>query len=232
MIRAIQFQNKRVGSTFLQKALDSHPLIAGIDEVFVNVAKPGIKKSGFIPYVNTTYNGFSQPKHYLSGWVWGENPDKHVIFKLMYNQINHHRGLLTFIQNDRIPIIHLMRKNLLKQVISYEIQTKKAVTLTPEQLLRNVKSVDKLNKDWQKQITWKKLELYYEDIIGDTIDGFTFVSESVRMSLCEFFEIEKAKRWFCAATKKNQNDIWEYVNRGAVERKFRGTQYEWMIKWN
>jgi hypothetical protein len=39
MIRAIQFQNKRVGSTFLQKAIDSHTEIMGIDEVFVNMAK-------------------------------------------------------------------------------------------------------------------------------------------------------------------------------------------------
>ena len=60
MIRAIQFQNKRVGSTFLQKALDSHPLIAGVDEIFVNIARmTKIRKSGFIPYVNTTYNGFT-----------------------------------------------------------------------------------------------------------------------------------------------------------------------------
>jgi len=232
MIRAIQFQNKRVGSTFLQKALDSHPLIAGVDEVFVNVArKPGMKKSGFTPYVITTYNGFSNPRHYLTQEVWGRYPDKHVIFKLMYNQIHHHSGLFAIVKG--LPIIHVMRRNLVKQVISGQnaATTKhNKLNLSAGDLFNLVKQADQLNKNWRKKITWKKLELYYEDIIGDTIDGFTFVSESVRMALCEFFEIEDAK--FCAATKKkNKNDIWVYLqNREAIEKRFKGTPYEWMIK--
>jgi len=238
MIRAIQFQNKRVGSTFLQKALDSHPLISGIDEVFVNVArKQGIRKSGFIPYVRTTYNGYSQPQNYITQKVWARYPDKHVIFKLMYNQIHYHAGLFDFIKNNQIPMIHLMRKNLVKQVISGKnaATTKhEKLSIHADVLYQLVQQADKLNKNWQQQITWKKLELFYEDIIGETVDGFTFVSESVKMSLCEFFEIEVPvlQRWFCAPTKKkNKNDIWVYLqNREAVEKRFKGTPYEWMLK--
>lgn len=117
MIRAIQFQNKRVGSTFLQKAIDSHPMIAGVDEVFVNVArKPGMKKSGFTPYVRSDYNG--NPGSYLRKVIWDRYPDRAVIFKLMYNQILHHKGLIDIIEGKRMPVIHLMRRNLVKQVIS------------------------------------------------------------------------------------------------------------------
>lgn len=235
MIRAIQFQNKRVGSTFLQKALDSHPMIAGIDEVFVNVAKkPGMRKSGFRPYVTTTYNGFSQPKNYLTQTVWAKYPDKHVIFKLMYNQIHYHAGLFDAIKG--LPVIHLMRKNLVKQVISGQnaATTQHSVlNINPDRLFQLVKQADQENQTWRKQFNdRKKLELYYEDIIGDSIDGFTFVSESVRMSLCEFFELEVAKRWFCSPTKKkNKNDIWVYLkDREGVEKRFKGTPYEWMIK--
>ena len=239
MIRAIQFQNKRVGSTFLQNALDSHPLIAGVDEVFVNMArKEGMKKSGFTPYVRTTYNGLRHPHHYLTQEVWARYPDKHVIFKLMYNQIYYHAGLFDFIQAKRLPVIHLMRRNLVKQVISGQnaATTKhNTLNLNPDRLFQLVNQVDQENQTWKKQfneVGRSKLELYYEDIIGDTIDGFTFVSESVRMSLCEFFKVDVAKRWFCAATKKkNKNNIWVYLkDREAVEKKFKGTPYEWMVR--
>ena len=117
MIRAIQFQNKRVGSTFLQKAIDSHPMIAGVDEIFVNMAKkPGMKKSGFTPYLRSDYHGHAGS--YLNKVVFGRYPDKHVIFKLMYNQILHHQGLMDIIKGRKMPVIHLMRRNLVKQVIS------------------------------------------------------------------------------------------------------------------
>ncbi len=235
MIRAIQFQNKRVGSTFLQKALDSHPMIAGVDEVFVNVArKAGMKKSGFTPYVRS--DQYRDPAGYLKNVVWAKYPDKHVIFKLMYNQIGFHQHLHPFIESTKMPVIHLMRRNLVKQVISGQnaATTKHdPIGITPDQLFNLVSQADQLNQTWKNRFNdRRKLELYYEDIIGDTIDGFTFVADSVRMSLCEFFGVELAKRWFCAPTKKkNKNDIWVYLqNREAIEKRFKGTKYHWMVK--
>ena len=70
---------------------------------------------------------------------------------------------------------------------------------------------------------------FYEDIIGDTIDGFTYVSESAKIALCDFFGVDGN---FCAATKKkNKSDIWVYLpNREGVENKFKGTKYEWMVR--
>ncbi|GAG09178.1 unnamed protein product, partial [marine sediment metagenome] len=91
MIRAIQLQNKRVGSTFLQKAIDSHPNIMGIDEVFVNMArKPGMRKSGFVPFLRSDINRAGE---YIREVIYKTYPDKHTIFKLMYNQVNEHDGL-------------------------------------------------------------------------------------------------------------------------------------------
>lgn len=233
MIRAIQFQNKRVGSTFLQKALDSHPAIAGVDEVFVNVArKPGMKKSGFTPYVRSDYNG--NPGSYLRKVIWDTYPDQHVIFKLMYNQINFHNGLNGIIEGRKMPVIHLMRRNLVKQVISGQNAAythHDPIGVTPDRLFQLVTEADNFNKHWKQRFNdRKKLELYYEDIIGQTFeDGFTYVSESAKIALCDFFEVDGH---FCAATKKkNKNDIWVYLpNRKGVEKKFKGTKYEWMVR--
>jgi hypothetical protein len=154
----------------------------------------------------------------------------------MYNQIDRHSGLHDFIQKQKLPMIHLMRKNLVKQVVSNRNAHKTShdpLSITADDLFNSVKMFDELNKKWRNHFSGhKKLELYYEDIIGDSIDGFTFVSESVRMQLCEFFGVDDGKRWFCAPTKKkNKNDIWVYLkNRKEVEKRFKGTQYEWMIK--
>lgn len=233
MIRAIQFQNKRVGSTFLQKALDSHPQIAGIDEIFVNVArKAGMKKSGFTPYVRSDYNG--NPGSYLRKVIFDRYPDKHIIFKLMYNQILYHKGLIDIIRGRKMPVIHLMRRNLVKQVISgHNAATTMhdPISLTPQSLMHHVEFADKRNRQWQNEFKdHKKLELYYPDIIGEQKDGFTFVEESANIDICNFFGVDNIPM-YTNTKKKNKDDIWVYLpNREAIEKEFKGTIYEWMIK--
>lgn len=233
-MRAIQFQNKRVGSTFLQKAMDSHPEIRGIDELFVNVArKPGMKKSGFTPYVRSNFYG--TPETYLSRHVWNNlNGKKHSIFKLMYNQIHYHKGLYEFIHRKKFPVIHLIRNNLVKQVISGQnaATTKhEFIPITAQNLLHHVQQMDKLNEKWMNQFKdVKKLTLYYEDIIGEKDNQFTYMAKDVNMVICNFFEVENIPM-YTDTKKKNKESIWVYLrNREEVEKVFKGTKYEWMIK--
>jgi len=233
MIRAIQLQNKRMGSTFLQKAIDSHPTLIGIDEIFVNVAKkPGMKKSGFTPYVRSDYYG--NAGSYLRKVIYDRYPDKHTIFKIMYNQILHHQGLIDIIKGRKMPVIHLMRRNLVKQVISgHNAATTMhdPISITPQSLLYHVEFADKRNKQWQDQFKdHKKLELYYPDIIGEIKGEFTFVEKRANMAICEFFGVENIPM-YTDTKKKNKNDIWVYLpNREAIEKEFKGTKYEWMLK--
>ena len=232
MIRAIQFQNKRVGSTFLQKAINSHPQIAGIDEVFVNMArKEGMKKSGFTPFLRSNHN---QPEQYIRKVIWAKYPHKRIIFKLMYNQIDYHAGLRKFIEENKLPIIHLIRKNLVKQVISgHNAATTMhdPINITPHNLLHFVEQADKLNEKYLKMFKdHKKLELFYEDIIGEKDNQFTYVDKSVNIAVCDFFGV-KDIQMYTNTKKKNKDDIWVYLpNRQVVEREFKGTKYEWMIQ--
>lgn len=232
MIRAIQFQNKRVGSTFLQKAINSHPKIAGIDEVFVNMArKEGMKKSGFTPYLRSSYN---QPDQYIRKVIWAKYPRKHIVFKLMYNQIDYHAGLKKFIKENDLPIIHLMRRNLVKQIISGQnaaTTMHDPINIQANNLLHFVKLADTLNKKWKERFKdHKKLELYYEDIIGKKDNQFTYVEESVNMAICDFFGAKNIPM-FTDTKKKNKDSIWTYLqNRKAVENEFKGTKYQWMIE--
>ena len=232
-MRAIQFQNKRVGSTFLQKAIDSHPDIAGIDELFVNMArKQGMRKSGFKPFLRS---GYGNTEVYLNNYVYKEadKENKHTIFKLMYNQINHHQGLFDYIKRNKIPIIHLMRKNLVKQVISgLNAATTKhtPIKITPDKLMHMVKEADSLNKQWQKNLKGHiKLTLYYEDIIGSSRMGKTYASNNTIVAICNFFKASQYQL-FAGTKKKNKDDIRVYLpNYDKIKEYFKGGQYQWMM---
>ena len=228
-MNAIQLQNKRTGSTFLQVALNSHPEIVGLDEVFINRAKPGIKKSGITPYVTSSFG----VDRYIKEKLWdnmNRRKDKHIIFKLMYNQVDYHNGLRGFIRDNNIPIIHLMRRNLVKQVVSYIKQTKIESFLTPESLFRYVVQADQEASKWENEFyDHKRLSLFYEDIIGKTEGEFTFVAPGYNKALCDFFEV--SHRSLIANTKKSNTNIWDYIpdRQGAIN-KLKETKYQWMIE--
>lgn len=232
MIRAIQFQNKRVGSTFLQNAIDSHPDIVGIDEVFVNMAKKaGMRKSGFVPYLRSTINN---PSEYIKNVVYKKYPDKNTIFKLMYNQIEYHNGLMHFIMGNKIPMIHVMRKNLVKQVISgMNAATTKhnPIAVTGKNLLEAVKVADELNKKWSIDLKgYIKITLYYEDIIGKTVDDRTYMSNNANIAVCNFFKVNQVQL-FAKTKKKNKEDLTVYLsNINEIKKTFKGGKFQWMLE--
>lgn len=230
MIRAVQFQAKRVGSTFLQKAINSHTEIAGIDEVFVNMAKKqGMRKSGFIPFLRSDVN---TPSEYIRDVINKTYPDKHTIFKLMYNQIHFHAGLHAAVKG--MPTIHLMRRNLVKQIVSGLTAARtahKPVKIQPDHFLTLVKQADQENKKWSNQFKNQiKLTLYYEDIIGKTEGEKTYLAPNANIAVCNFFGVEQ-QQLFATTKKKNKEDISVYLpNIEKIKNKIKGSKYEWMIE--
>jgi len=204
----------------------------GIDEVFVNVAKkPGMRKSGFIPYVRSDT---SSPEDYIKNVIYATYPNKHTIFKLMYNQINHHSGLRDFITREKIPMIHLRRKNLVKQVISGHTAAKtdhSPIVISPSQLFKQVEKAEKeayvFSVNFRDQI---KLELWYEDIIGLSEDGFTYVEAIKCYEICKFFGVDSTPLR-AKTKKKNKNDLSVYLpNIEEIRDFFKGSKYEWQLK--
>lgn len=233
IIRAIQFQNKRVGSTFLQKAIDSHTDIAGIDEVFVNICrKAKYRKSGFRPYIRPE-NKYKTPESYLNNYIYTSYPDKHTIFKLMYNQIYFHDGLFDYIAKNKVSMIHLMRKNLVKQIISGLTAAKTnhdPVAISPDRLFLLVKDAQRENNRFTTKLKDHiKLVLYYEDIIGQTIEDKTYLSPNANIAICNFFGVEQ-QQLFATTKKKNKRDLSVYLpNIKEIKEKFKGTEFEWMV---
>lgn len=224
----IQFQNKRTGSTFLQIALNTHPDLVGLDEIFVNVARRDITKSGFRPYMAIEPPIRPTPEKYIKN-IWSRYTHTNVAFKLMYNQIEYHKGLLDFIKESQIPIIHLKRRNLLKQAISYFRQTN-AMPINYLVLYDYVVMYEQEAKKWTEEFEdHDVLELFYEDMIGDQKDEFTYLSEYANVCVCNFFDVPDIPM-FSGTIKKRVKPIWEYIpdKQGAI-KKFKDTKYDWML---
>ena len=236
MIRAIQFSNRRVGSTFLQNAIDSHTDIVGIDEVFVNRIREGLRKSGFIPYVRfKSGEAILTPREYIRDVVHKTYPETNTCFKLMYHQIHYHNGLYHSLTNgNEIKILHLMRKNLLKQVVSFykmAEENHKPIEISADQLLNEVIRADQDNKNWANTFRNKiKLTLYFEDMIGKTEDDRTYLANNANVAVCDFFKVDQ-QQLFSKTRKKNKDDISVYLpNIDDIRKKFKDTEYEWMVE--
>ncbi len=230
-MRAIQFSNKRVGSTFLQQAINSHPDMVGIDEVFVNIArKASIRKSGFVPYINSD---ITNPGEYIEDVIHKTYPDKHTIFKLMYNQMTWHESLRAYIRETQMPIIHLKRRNLVKQVLSFLKMGEynhDPIVITPQELFKQVEQAENLDKVHSQAMHGQiALTLYYEDLIGEKGFETTYMANNANVAICQLFGV--TLYMLNADTKKKlRNDISEYLpNIDEIRKFFKGSKYQWMI---
>jgi hypothetical protein len=229
-IKAIQLSSRRVGSTFLQQAINSHPDIIGIDEVFVNDIKKKYRKSGFVPFVNSDVES---PGEYIEDVINRTYPDNSTIFKLMYHQIEYHIGLKNYIIENNISIIYLERKNLVKQSISQlkmGYPSNHNIVITPIDFFKTVKENDILNKYYTEYFKDKiKLKLYYEDLFGDIVDDRCYMSNNSNIAVCRFFNAKEVRLF--ANTKKRLSDkISDHLsNLDEIRKYFKGTEYEWML---
>lgn len=228
-VKAIQISDKRTGSTLLQRALNLHPDIRGLDELFVMPGEvKNIKKSGYVPYMFRKPD--MRPENYIKNIIWADEPDKSVVFKLMYNQIENGRvePIIKFIQKEKVPVIHLIRKNLVKKTISGLSREERTPDRLFDEVVRGKRNIRKYKHLFQKLPNY--LELYYEDIVGEKVDEKTYLETETNRKLCEFFGVNNIPL-YVKSKKKKKEDIWLYLpDRAGVEKRFKGEVFEWMIK--
>ena len=206
----------------------------GLDELFINMArKLSIRKSGLVPYVLSDIN---TPKEYIEDVVIRTHENIHSLsMKLMYNQLYFHDGLLEYIKDKNMPIIHVMRRNIIKQVVSFlkmaeynhnpiDVTINEFVTLLEDAYHEPYFMIS----EFRDQI---KLTLYYEDMIGKTIDDKTYLSEETNEAVCNFFNVKNVKL-FAKTKKKNKEDISIYIPHliEDLKIKFKGTKFENILK--
>jgi len=193
--------------------------------------KQGMKKSGFTPFLRSDYNN---PKDYIEKVINRKYTNEHTIFKLMYNQIEWHPGLLDYILDEKIPMIHVMRLNLVKQIISglnAAIEDHVPIKITGQRLLKAVTEARKLQIYWADKFKDQiKLTLIYEDLIGEVYGERTFLSKLANVAVCDVFNVPQC-RLFAETKKKNREDLSVYLpNIDDIKQVFEGTGFEWMLE--
>ena len=242
--------DKRTGSTFLQEALNSHPDIKVYDEMFIirGAQKTGKRRGQFL-FRTMKSKRKMNIKDYLD-WLYNTEPDKSVGFRLMYPQDDHWH-VLDVIKKSKIPIIHLKRNNFLKMIISKKTRGEfktKPQKFAPNSIISDIKNHQNKRIKFETKILKYKNQLTvdYESMIGKTegekgeikkfgafnlkSDMKTYVSDKMAKKICNFLGVEN-KPLFCNVTKKNSNNVWDYIsNKEEIEKILKRKGYGEFIK--
>ena len=130
MNKFVVLTTQRSGSTFLVRALDSHPEIRCYGELFINHSE-NINKEDDYRYFHYLrekwYRRFLVPlagrsyiNRFLDKKLEANRGLKTIGFKLMYNQCN--GALFDWIKANDVSVIHLIRENILESLVSTEIR--------------------------------------------------------------------------------------------------------------
>lgn len=174
--RLVVVGNARTGSNFLLEALNSSKAIKMYHEIFAgHNRKIG---ENFQPILSTLYQKQLQSI-------------KLVGFKLFYYHLTEQEWN-NFLSYDNFLIIHLIRKNKLRTIISLDIAFKtnqwstvkkneksssKKIYLEPNKLIKRIEKIEDYEKLTRKRFQTKSfLEISYEDLITNPESVFSQIS--------------------------------------------------------
>jgi hypothetical protein len=218
----VQISDNRSGSAFLYEALDSHPEVEGLGLVFyLKYTDPYTTLKGIKGYKAYKDSEGISPEDFFDKILNGFYPinSTNLIIRMIYLHCNGW-NLTDFLRKRDIPIIHLIRRNHLKKVISqlhannpgtdYERVWYNPGTLA-KNIGRSMMNLDNYRRAFSSSS--KYIEIYQEDMIGEKEEGEetialeptyklhalsnrkTFLSEEANTELCEFLGISNHKMY-------------------------------------
>ncbi len=195
MVKFIVLTTQRSGATFFIKSLSNHPQIECRHETiftqgnkfkFFSFDRPG---SFYYQYRSSSL------RCQLAHWLWRKQliydcindywltlPDKAsaIGFKLSYNHVEKYPAIATWIEEHDVRIIHLVRHNILKTILSSETAKRRGVYhstqkiapikvhLRPKKLKRNLARRARRIAKYQARFTDKPyLEVSYESFVAN-----------------------------------------------------------------
>ncbi len=185
MKRFIILTTQRSGSTLLWRYLNGHPNIFACGEMFLAkhggtnayaAFRKGSTKRWLNHYIYNKQNVATYLDHFFSTGQDFESCG----FKLMYGQNN--RNIRSWLIKHNVSIIHLIRENILKKIVSGETMKARGVAhIKPNEMVEDIKiDLDvnmliprisaiakgiRLNSEKFSMLPY--LEVYYEDFIND-----------------------------------------------------------------
>ena len=246
----IILSSQRTGSTWLAEMLNSHGHIFCEKELFQLSLDRGrsninFTKRAFLVYKNSTiFHWFISTifreffvAHYLDIF-FSNAQNKCSGFKLMYDQIRKVPQVWKYICNQEIRVIHLKRRNVVRQHISWQLslrnkkwgvyhkitQKTEAVWINCETLVADLTEIERereIYTDLVKKNRLSFIELWYEDLCLD--------KENELGRIQEFLGVEK-ERLESPLVKQNPYPIRDMVeNYDDLYATLKGTKYFEMI---
>ncbi len=243
---------QRSGTSWLETMLNSHPEILCLGELFYF-------SSGLVPFLNPRgrKTNFSYRKYVEAS---KSNRMKHLVnrkktvvecldnvysiqgnhaigFKLMYDQAKNFSSVVDYVENKQVKVIHLVRKNVLKTLISlYSAKNRKLYHTTkqinPDKiylptrfLFYRLKKLARKIKYWDSRFFLSKnyYKIFYEDVLNDT---------KLHMhKILKFLEVKDNIRLSSSLRKINPEKIENIlINYEEVEKLLKDSPYEWCLR--
>ena len=233
---------QRSGSAYLCTMLDSCPQIRCFWECFLSKGREDFQFATYLKRAGSSIETFLKlPPHprkvqlerYFKDVVY--RPKSGVLisgFKFMYDQTFVFPDAIQWLQNKNVKVIHLIRRNSLKQFLSWEIRSRRGVShsyvpLKPVQVQVDCKNlIDKLSEMEEQKQRFKELlssafdsiEVYYEDLTENLSDQLGRLST--------FLEVQ-VKEVSSPLVKLNSNQVEELVsNYEEVASSLANTEFE------
>jgi hypothetical protein len=168
--------------------------------------------------------------------LYADNHNAEAVgFKVNYSQMNRYSGIASWIKQTDLNIIHLIRNNLLKRLVSHKIANIRnlchstqsvepiKVHIAPETLIddfrRRQKRFAKYTNRFKNTFKVPFLEVLYESLVAD------FNSEIQKV--LKFLEIDTLKQLTSALVKVNPDSLEDIIeNYNEVKQTLINTEFE------
>lgn len=185
MTKFIIVAAQRTGSTMIRLSLDSHPSVRCFGEEFHRKRKleqcyrSYIKKSFRRKALHYLWS--RQPVSEYLDWLYEQAAYDTIGFKLLYSQANLNPWVMGYVRRHRIRVVHIVRKNVLKKLVSkiakrsdgvshsmQEVADRRPVHVPVRTLIFRLKRISKRDADWTRRLSaLPYLKVSYEDFVSN-----------------------------------------------------------------
>jgi LPS sulfotransferase NodH len=240
---------QRSGSGWLVDLLDDHPEIAAYEELFrvtdTTVARHGATRvPRFEAMVGPTTFSVSaglapKRRRYVRGLVRAHPEAGAVGFKLMYDQTRDHRGLLSTLALMRARFVHLIRRDSLSAIVSFDIAHSQdrwhhhaggtvrlsGIRADTASLLTRLKQRDVEIDRFRRKLSRLAVpvhEVVYEDLVARR--------DAVLNGVVDFLGVSPPPRPLLSSLVRpaSGRTVELVENRDEVRAALAGTDYEWL----
>jgi len=241
---------QRTGTTLIQTALDSHPAIRCLDELFLfTYGIPHIKRArgagvdqSYRQYIAKSWGNFTMDIFARRKGVYRYLEDLFAIpdyqaigFKLMLAQLRRFPMVMDYIREHNFSVVHVIRSNLLKTHVS-RVRTRVTGIAHSEHKVAQVSfrlETGNLVRDLQRIAAendkWKSLaeDLPYMML---TYESFVANREEYNNRLLEFLSIEDKQQLVSPHKKVTSNSLEDVIdNYDEVRDCLDGTKFEYCL---